>query len=238
MKKSSKIIFLLLIFALLPINAFPFSLGFEKLFIDDEKYMGEFIVDLDEIYIYEDNIESIFRRKDITWDTATLAVIIGEKTIPAKIITHNGKVYYPFLSICREFSYPVNWDYTKKIISVKLTPTLQTISEDENNSRPTRRKRGVFIYVFEEDFIKNVMESVVAVRIKADVRNSYARDVKKVEAQCIFSYPDGTVHYTDSIILENIPGGESRRVVFYTTNPSESQTLTYKLQVKEIREKR
>ena len=232
--KFHKTIFLIVIFILFPIEVFSSS-GFETLFIDGEKYNGEFVVDFDEIYIHEDEIAKIFNRKDITWDSSTLAVIIGEKTIPAKILVNKGEALYPFLSICKEFSYPVQWDYDKKIISAKLTPT-QNIPTDDSNTRTTRRKRGISIYVFEEDFIKNVMESVVAVRIKADVKNSYARDVKKAEAQCIFSYPDGTVHYTDTVILENLKGNESQRVVFYTTNPLESQTLTYKLSVKEIRE--
>ena len=215
-----------------------FSLGFEKLYIDGEIYMGEFIVDLDEIYLPEKNTEDILRKESIKWDSSTLSVILNERTIPARIMTYKGKVYYPFLSICRELFFPAEWNYKSKIISIKLTPVNPQIqsSDDEDRYKNKRRKRGLTISVFNEDFIKNVMESVVAVRIHADVRNSYARDVKKIEAECVFLYPDGVVHYTDKVMLENLKGGESRRVFFYTSNPSEVQTLKYKLSVREIRE--
>ncbi len=236
-----KFLILLLFFTLLPAVSWPFSSGFEKLFIDEVQYKGTFVVDFDEVYIPETAIENILRRKDISWDGATLAVIVGDRAISSRIITYEGKPYYPFLAICRELKYQVSWDYGKKIISVilkeKPAQTIATFSDDgQQEPQRKRRNRGIVISLFHEDFIKNVMESVVAVRIKADVINTFKRDSKKVVARCVFSYPDGAVHYEDTVFLEDLKAGEIRRVVFYTTNPSASQTLTYKLSVEEVKE--
>ena len=105
----------------------------------------------------------------------------------------------------------------------------QPVTGDESGER---RKKTLTISLFREDPITNVLEQVTALRIYADVKNSRNRPLKNVVAHCIFRYPEGEVFLDDTVTIENMEPGESRRVVFYTINPVQIGKLKYEMTVK------
>ncbi|MHC9542988.1 MAG: hypothetical protein AB9903_26045 [Vulcanimicrobiota bacterium] len=105
----------------------------------------------------------------------------------------------------------------------------QPVTGDESGER---RKKTLTISLFREDPITNVLEQVTALRIYADVKNSRNRPLKNVVAHCIFRYPEGEVFLDDTVTIENMEPGESRRVVFYTINPVQVGKLKYEMTVK------
>ncbi|MGV8119691.1 MAG: hypothetical protein AB2L14_08020 [Candidatus Xenobiia bacterium LiM19] len=105
----------------------------------------------------------------------------------------------------------------------------QPVTGDESGER---RKKTLTISLFREDPITNVLEQVTALRIYADVKNSRNRPLKNVVAHCIFRYPEGEVFLDDTVTIEKMDPGESRRVVFYTINPVQAGKLRYEMTVK------
>lgn len=213
--------------------------GFEKLYIDGVMFEGTYIVDMDEVYLNEKDTFRLLGRDDILWDPSTLTVSVGDRPLKAQIYTYQGEIYYPFLSMCRELRYPVRWDY--KQVPNSIYVTMEAVmgdgaDEEREQTSSRRRQRGLRIMLFHEEYIRNVMETVTAIRIQADVKNNYARGIDRAVARCVFFYPNSEdIFYEDTVEITNLRGGESRRVIFYTGNPSEIDVLEYRLSVEEIK---
>lgn len=217
--------------------------SFDKLYVDGVQKRIFLLVDFDEVYVVAKDAEDIFGRNDISFDQTTLAVTIGDRVVPAKISYYETTPCYPLSAICKELNLPFSWDHFKGRIDMSLKPKPKMdengdqSGQSETRRQRIRKKRGLFINLVSEDYLKDPSDRVRAVRVQTLVRNTYFREVKKARAKCSFFYPDGTVLREDETILENIGHDESRRVIFYSENPSSTEVLQYKFEITEIRDK-
>lgn len=210
------------------------STAMTAVYIDNKPVNVEYIVLLDEVFIPAAYLVEKLKEK-ITWDPSTLWIKIGSKEIPMKGLESNGVVYLPLKGLVREIGYVTEWDEEKGVFNVDTTRKVESPQASTDNSGPgtttTRKRRSVIITLFQEIPVTNVLEQVSELRIFADVKNEKARVVENVEAHCIFRYPEGTVYHDDMVIIERLEPGESRRVVFYSSNPLPEGKLKYELKV-------
>lgn len=215
--------------------------SFDKLYIDGKQCPCFLLVDFDEVYIASQDAEKVFGRSDIEFDPSTNAVTIGGRAVPAKITFYEKIPCLPVIAICKELSLPARWDhYSGRIeISQIPKPTIKTPDqageEKQTRRQRIRKKRGLSISLIGDEHIKDLSDKVMAIRVQTIVRNTYFREIKRAAAKCVFTYPDGTVLREDEVIVYGIKPDESRRIIFYTENPSMTQTPEYKFEIKEIR---
>jgi hypothetical protein len=203
--------------------------GMTAVYIDSKPIDVEYIVVLDEVFIpAETLVEKL--KENITWDPSTLWIKIGNKEIPLKGLESNGVVYLPLKALVREIGYVTEWDPEKGVFNVDTTRKVES-PQAATVTTSIRKRKSVIITLFQEIPITNVLEQISALRIFADVKNEKARTVENVEAHCIFRYPEGTVFFDDTVKIERLEPGESRRVVFYTENPLPEGKLNYELKV-------
>lgn len=237
MKRIFSFAILLIVLITAPLAAQSVNtIGFEKLQINGSPYSGIYVIENDEVYISEEGINQLYPEQSITFNPNTQYVIIlGEET-SIKVSAIGGNVLYPLLGITHELGYGYNWDYKSKIINVNTKDKVIKKSEPPPPEKPRRRpKRGISVKLFKEDYIKDSMEEVIAIRIYADVKNRFLREVPKIKATCLFSHPDGREYYRDEVTETNLAPGETRRVIFYSNNPNFKSLLEYKLSVEEVK---
>lgn len=214
---------------------------FDKLYVDGKLANIFLMVDFDEVYITGQDVENIFKRKDISFEEQTLSVVIAGKPIPSKIAMYENIPCYPLIAISKELGYPIKWDYAESRIDLSISSQgfssiSQTSADSKVRQNRKRKRRGLFIDLVSDEYIKDTSGSVTAVRVQTLVRNTFFREVPKAKAVCVFSYPNGSELYTDEIILEDLKSEEMRRVIFYCANPSSVLIPEYKFEVVELKE--
>jgi hypothetical protein len=208
-----------------------------SVYVDYKPLKTEYVVVFEEIFVPADEIVEILKEK-ITYDPNTLYIKIGTKEIPQKGLMVKDRVFLPLKALVREIGYVMEMDRENNRLNVdtsrKLTPEPKmgmTTGGQPGGQAERRPRRGVSITLFQEDPISNMLEQVTALRVYADVKNDRARPSENIKAHCVFSYPRGEVFRDDVVTIEKLEPGESRRVVFYCTNPLTVGRLDYELKV-------
>lgn len=217
--------------------------GMMTVCVDSKPLNTEYIIIMDEAFIPA-KIAGALLKETITWDPSTLWVKIGEKETSVKGLQVEARVYLPLKALAREIGYGIEWDQGKELLNIDTSrkvepspgPGASPGPGETTETPPTRKRKAVTIRLFKEDLITNMLEQISAYRIYADVNNERARPVDNVEAHCIFRLPEGNVYYDDVVKIDRLAPGESRRVIFYSTNPLNEGKLVYELTI-EIKKK-
>lgn len=209
--------------------------------IDSRPFKTEYIVIMEEVFVPVEPLMEAFKIK-ISWDPSTLWLKIGDREVPLKGMTFKDIVFVPLKGVAREAGYDIEWDSGKNLLNInttkKETPGNTKAGVSENQVQEKTKRKEVIIRLFQEDPVMNVLHQCTALRVHAEVINEKIRFVENIEAHCVYKYPDGRVYYDDIVRIPKLAPGESKRVVFFTTNPLEEGRVDYELKVQVEKRKR